>query len=119
MNSRDKLSRIENELHISLPEIYKLFYDRCSHSIPRNLVGTDWDNNQSNLTDGAVELLKDDGTDNFLESDDFVFMMHQGYIFWYFKANGDTDPIVYSYHEGKMKPDNLGHFSDFVKEYEQ
>jgi hypothetical protein len=68
-----------------------------------------WDrsiNNNSyhDLNEGAVELLKDDGIDNFIESDDFVFMMHQGYMFWYFKANGDTDPIVYGYYEGKLKP---------------
>jgi len=42
-------------------------------------------------------------------------MMHQGYIFWYFKANGDHDPTVYGYYEGKLRPDKFGHFSDFIK----
>jgi len=114
----DKLSRIESERHISLPEIYKHFYNLCSLSVPENLVGTDlWNNNRFDLNDGAVELLQEDGVNNFLDRDDFVFMMHQGYIFWYFKANGDIDPIVYGYHEGKLKPDNLGRFSDFLKDY--
>ncbi len=114
----DKLSRIESERHISLPDIYRRFYNLCSISIPANLVGTDlWNSNRFDLNEGALELLEEDKIDNFLTSDDFVFMMHQGYFFWYFKANGDTDPMVYGYHEGKLKPDNLGRFSDFIKEY--
>ena len=114
----DKLKTIETEFNISFPDIYRRFYALCSISTPANLVGTDLrNNNLFDLNQAAVELLEEGGVDNFLESDDFVFMMHQGYIFWYFKANGDTDPIVYGYHEGKLKPDNLGYFSDFAKEY--
>jgi hypothetical protein len=117
----DKLSRIVNKHHILLPEVYRDFYDLCSFSIPDKLVGTDLLNNYSysDFNNGAVALLEEDKTDNFLESDDFVFMMHQGYMFWYFKANGDSDPIVFGYHEGKLKPDNFGRFSDFIKEYIQ
>ena len=82
------------------------------------MVGTDlWNNNRFDLIEGAVELLAEDGINNFLQGDDFVFMMHQGYMFWYFKANGDPDPIVYGYHEGKYEPDNFGRFSDFIKEF--
>ena len=113
----DKLRKIEDESNISLPDVYKGFYKLCSFSIPENLVGTDLRNNHSELNEWAVGLLKDDEVNNFLEGNDFVFMMHQGYIFWYFKANGDPDPVVYGYHEGRLKPDNLGHFSDFIKEY--
>ena len=112
-----KLSRIEQEMQIELPEIYKDFYELCSSCIPENLVGTDLINNYSNLYEAAIELLEEDGVENFLDKDDFVFMMHQGYIFWYLNANGDLNPIVYCYHEGKLKPDNLGLFSDFIKEY--
>jgi hypothetical protein len=113
-----QLNRIENERKITLPEIYKRFYDQCSYTIPENLIGTElWSYKEPDLYVAATELLEEDGVENFLEADDFVFMMHQGYIFWYFKANGDADPIVYSYHEEKMKPDNLGNLSDFLKEY--
>ena len=114
----DKLSKIENKHHILLPEVYRDFYHLCDLSIPANLVGTDLcNNNRFDLNEGAVELLAEDEIDNFLESDDFVFMMHQGYMFWYFKANGDPDPTVYGYYEGKLRPDNFGCFSDFIKEY--
>lgn len=114
----DKLSTIERERNMSLPDIYRRFFDKCTYSIPANLVGTDlWNNTTFDLQEGAAELLEEDGIDNFLDIDDFVFMIHQGYMFWYFKANGDADPVVYGYYEGKYKPDNLGHFSEFVKKY--
>lgn len=117
----NKLSRIESNHHILLPDVYRDFYDLCSSSIPDKLVGTDLLNNYSysDLNNGAIELLEEDGVDNFLEGDDFVFMMHQGYMFWYFNANGDSDPIVHGYYEGKLKPDTFGRFSDFIKEYIQ
>jgi hypothetical protein len=78
-----KLRSIENKYHILLPEIYRAFFNLCSSSIPANLVGTDlWNNNRFDLNQGAVELLEEDGVNNFLESNDFVFIMHQGYMFW-------------------------------------
>ena len=113
----DKLSQIEKEDKILLPQIYKDFYRRCSRSIPENLVGTDLRNHYPDMNIGAIELLEEDGAEIFLESDDFVFMMHQGYIFWYFKANGDPDPDVFGYYQGKIKPDNLGRLSEFLKRY--
>lgn len=114
----NKLNKIERERTISLPEIYRRFYETCSFTIPKNLVGTDLLNNTSdNLNDHAAELLEENGVENFLDNMDFVFMMHQGYIFWYFNANGDNDPIVYAYYDGKLSPDNLGRLSTFLKEY--
>jgi hypothetical protein len=112
-----RLSRIEQENQISLPEIYKDFYRLCSNSIPANLIGTDLRNSYSELNQWAIELLEEDGVENFLDDKDFVFMMHQGYMFWYFKADGIPDPIVYGYYENKLKPDNLGHLSEFIKMY--
>ena len=89
----------------------------CSKNIPDNLVGTDLLNNQIDLKYWAIDLLKQDGVDNFLDKEDVVFMMHQGYIFWYFKANGNSDPTVFSYHEQKLKPQDLGPLSNFLKQF--
>ncbi len=115
----DKLSRIENECGILLPEIYKDFYNSCSTAIPDNLIGTDLINNNSfiDLRNWAYELLTGDRVDNFVKNDDFVFMMHQGYVFWYFSANNDPDPIVYGYFEGRLQSDNCGHLSDFIIQF--
>ncbi len=117
----DHLKSIENEFHILLPDVYKRFYNLCAVSIPDTLIGTDLLNNFSyyHLRNSAEELLQDDGVDNFLKSEDFVFMIHQGYMFWYFKADGEADPIVYGYYEGKKSPDNFGHFSIFINQYEK
>ena len=111
------LTKIEQRRKIVLPELYKDFFNYCSHSIPKNLVGTDLLNDHSELNEWAVELLAEDGISNFLDADDLVFMMHQGYIFWYFKADGTPDPIVFGYFQNKLKPDNLGHLSEFTKQY--
>jgi len=111
------LLRLEKENNISLPEAYKVFYRNCKSHIPEKLVGTDLLNNVPDLYIAAIDLLEENGVDNFLKEDDLVFMMHQGYMFWYFNANGDTDPIVYGYREGNLMPDKLEKFSDFIKEF--
>src|SRR5688572_18740749 len=113
----DTLSRIEQEYQISLPEIYKDFYRLCSFSIPAKLIGTDLCNTHPELNQWAIEFLEENGIENFLDDRDFVFMMHQGYMFWYFKADENPDPIVYGYYENKLKPDSFGPLSEFIKEY--
>ena len=114
-----KLTDIEERHNITLPKIYKQFYRKCEDFVPSNLVGTDILNNESFecLRSEAEELLNDDGIACFLEPDDFVFMMHQGYMFWYFKANGEPDPTVFGYLEGKGKPDKLDQLSTFLDEF--
>lgn len=111
------ISKIERERNISFPEIYRIFYDLCSITIPKNLVGTSLLNENPELNEWASELLEEDGVENFLEANDVVFMMHQGYIFYYFKADGNPDPIVYGYYEKKLQPDEFGKLSDFLNEF--
>lgn len=114
-----KLNHIEEKYGITLPKTYKQFYRKCEDFVPSNMVGTDILNNESFecLRSGAEELLNDDGITCFLEPDDFVFMMHQGYMFWYFKANGEPNPIVYGYFEGKDKPDKFEPLSTFLGKF--
>lgn len=112
-----KLSLIEQENQIILPKIYKDFYRHCSYTIPPKLIGTDLRNSSAELNQEVKILLQEAGIDNFLDEKDFVFMMHQGYIFWYFKADGNPDPIVYGYFENNLHPDKLGHLSSFIEEY--
>ncbi|MEO7486978.1 MAG: hypothetical protein ABIU77_07740 [Ferruginibacter sp.] len=102
---------------IILPEVYNNFIIRRRRKMPTDLIGTDLHDAKNELNIEAVELLKENGINNFLAKDDFVFMMHQGYTFWYFKADGNPDPIVYGFQEGKTEPDNHGNFSNFIKEF--
>lgn len=114
MNS---LSEAEIAYGLSFPEIYKDFYKRCESSIPKEMVGTDLFNNYKELTKWAKELLEEDNAEDFLDNDDFVFMMHQGYMFWYFKANGEENPKVYFYFEGQVTPKEIGSLDYFIKNY--
>lgn len=112
-----QLSITEAKRQITLPKIYKDFYDVCSGAIPANLVGTDLFNQHKELQESAFELLEENRIDNFLDEKDFVFMMHQGYIFWYFKADGNANPTVFMYDESRLKPEDVGLLSEFIKEY--
>ena len=111
----DRLIRLEKEKKITIPEIFKDFFKSYTTSVPKNLVGTDLWNNKRDYNEDAAALLKEVKVDNFLLDTDFVFMIHQGYIFWYFNADGNPDPTVCAYHEGKLKPDNLGPLSKFIE----
>ncbi|HTE11936.1 MAG TPA: SMI1/KNR4 family protein [Chitinophagaceae bacterium] len=117
MTADQKLNLIEKERNISLPEIYREFYSACSIAIPEELVGSDLLNKCPDLHTWAIDLLEGDGLMDLLEKDDLVFMMHQGYFFFYFKADGNADPIVYGYHDRELKRRGLGHLSQFLKKY--
>ena len=112
-----KLNELEKKLNLTFPLIYKKFYLECQKSIPKTMIGTDLYHDKNELKEWALELLKEDNAENFLTEKDFVFMMHQGYIFWYFKANGDENPNVYFYREMSLKPDRLTDLKIFLSDY--
>jgi hypothetical protein len=85
--------------------------------MPASLIGTDLTISNLGFKEGAVELLAENGIDNFLEEEDFVFMMHQGYIFWYFKADGSLNPEVHGFSEVNNERKSFGCLSDFLSHY--
>jgi hypothetical protein len=113
----NELKKIENNYNFNLPKVYKQFYLKCGKSIPTNLIGTDLVNEYKGLNEWANELLEEDKSEFKIEKDDFVFMMHQGYLFWFFKVNGKENPMVYGYYEGSLKPDKKSPLNEFLKEY--
>ncbi|GAA3619799.1 hypothetical protein [Flavivirga jejuensis] len=62
-------------------------------------------------------LLEEDNAKNFLANNDFVFMMHQGYMFWHFKADGNENPDVYFYQEQSLIPDKKTDLKSFLENY--
>jgi hypothetical protein len=108
------LQTIETERHFTLPEIYKQFYRNCASSMPESLAGTDLINFHPDLQEWALELLEENGISNFLASNDYVFMMHQDFVFWYFKVDGNQDPEVYVCKQKKLVPEKAGAFSVFI-----
>ncbi|WP_064965755.1 SMI1/KNR4 family protein [Tenacibaculum ovolyticum] len=113
----DELNKLEKEQNLILPAIYKEFYKRCEESIPKGMVGTDLLNKRKELKEWAFELLKEDNVNNFLTDNDYVFMIHQGYMFWYFKADGNENPDVYFYYEGSLQPSKKTDFKNFIELY--
>ena len=109
-----RFSNISNRM--ILPKIYLDFCQRCSREMPTELVGTDFAGTSDSLKEYAIELLDENHLENFLTDNDFVFLVHQGYIFAYFLAEGNPDPDVYIFSDpGQAK--NLGLLSEFLQAY--
>lgn len=81
------------------------------------MIGIDLFNNYKELNEWATKLLNEDNVDNFLCEEDFVFMMHQGYMFWYFKANGNENPDVFFYQEAELVPKKICSLEHFINSY--
>jgi hypothetical protein len=111
------LEKIEMTRNIKLPDLYKTFYNRICKQIPSGLVGIDL-LDLEDFPGYASELLKENDIENFLEKDDFIFMFHQGYIFWYFKADGTPDPMVFGYSEAEKAKRQLQRLSEFTSDCE-
>ena len=56
-------------------------------------------NELENLKEWSLELLKENNSKLILSDNDFVFWMHQGYQFSFFKLDEGDDPPVYYYTE--------------------
>ncbi|MCD2259505.1 SMI1/KNR4 family protein [Psychroserpens luteolus] len=112
-----KLDTLEKEGHLIFPSIYKAFYLECLKVVPKTLVGTDLFHDKHELKAWALELLEEDNAEIFLTEKDVVFMMHQGYMFWYFKADGTKNPNVYFYEEMSLKPTLVTDLKTFLSEY--
>lgn len=71
----------------------------------------------SGLNEAATGLLQENDKNYKLPSDAFVFYMHQGYQFMFFRLSEGDDPPVYFFGEGEGldKPKLLyDHFSSFL-----
>jgi hypothetical protein len=62
------------------------------------------------LREGAEELLEEDESAETLTDNEYVFFMHQGYQFYFFRLNEGDDPPIYYYGEGEYS-------HKFVKKY--
>lgn len=69
------------------------------------------------LNEWALELLNENGEIALLSKSDYVFMMMQGIMFWYFDVNAGDDPPVYLYDEFSPLKSKMvcNHFSNFIE----
>jgi hypothetical protein len=102
----EEVNALEQRLGIKLPAAYKAFLLICGRDGGPELTGTDCSiGNVPTLRKSAEELLQDCGSPFQLPENAVVFLMHQGYVFAYFVADGNTeDPAVFMYLEGDSGP---------------
>lgn len=99
---KEQVRSLEQQFGLTLPVAYKEFLLWGGISSGGFLEGSNcfYDDTLLELREGAKELLNRDEFPEPLPEDAFVFLMHQGYIFWFFKTSEGDDPPVYGYTEG-------------------
>ncbi|MEQ9480924.1 SMI1/KNR4 family protein [Coleofasciculus sp. F4-SAH-05] len=115
-----EISKLEQELGISLPKAYQEFLLEMGHSAGQFLRGSDcFFKHLPYLREWAIELLEENNFHKPLPNDAFVFFMHQGYQFSFFILSEGDDPPIYSYCEGENKikfTKSNAKFSGFIKQ---
>jgi hypothetical protein len=97
-----EIAGLETSMSLRLPAAYKAYLLLAGGATPSVLTGSDCTLHRlHSLQAGARELLRENGQPE-LPPGAFVFLMHQGYQFFFFVADGkNDDPPVFYYVEGK------------------
>ncbi len=111
------VENLELALNSTLPDTYRDFIRNIGAYERNALIGSDFEiydlleNNE-----GLVELFQDNNLDFELPEKYLCFLMHQGYIaFWFELDSNENDPVVWNYSEGTTKkPRKLEKFSMFI-----
>lgn len=114
-----EISEIESFFDVKLPLFYKEFLMLMGKQAGPFMKGSSvFYDEVFDLKEGATELLSQNGFIS-LPDDAFVFWMHQGYQFAFFKLNDDNNnPPIFFYYEGKTKNDferKEHSFTDFLE----
>jgi hypothetical protein len=115
--SPEDVAAQERHLGLPLPAAYQAYLLIAGCYPPPALVGSDCTLGYLfHLREWAAELLQECGTAFELPTDAVVFLVHQGYQFLYFRADGSTeDPAVFYYRERRPEPvPHAARFSDWV-----
>ena len=101
-----QVAALEQHLGLPLPAAYRAYLLVAGAYPPPKLVGSDCHGQYLyKLRGWADELLRESGRPFELPADAVVFLMHQGYQFFYFRADGcDDDPPVFYFIEGMGAP---------------
>lgn len=98
------IDELQSQRNIILPSTYLKWFKSGGQKADK-FIGTDIDFPAlSELNTWANELLEEDMSDYKLPLNSFVFSMHQGYYFSFFICDGNPNPKIWSYMEGKNKP---------------
>ncbi|WP_042473909.1 SMI1/KNR4 family protein [Bacillus ndiopicus] len=103
--SENEIKELEGEIGYSFPDMYRNFLLGIGHRAGLLFQGTDiFFRSIKGLTEEAIELLEENQESFNLPEDAFVFSMHQGYEFNYFRFSEGDNPPVYQYIEGEGEP---------------
>jgi hypothetical protein len=102
----DQVAALARHLGLPLPPAYRAYLLVAGAYPPPALVGSDCHGEYLfRLRGWADDLLAECGYPFALPADAVVFLMHQGYQFCYFRADGCTDdPPVFDFIEGMAAP---------------
>ena len=119
--SERQIVELESRFGIRFPSPYRRFLSRFGRDSDASsaLRGSDYYLPRlPDLRSWADELLRESGSPFVLHPQDFVFLMHQGYQFFFYRADGESDdPPVFYYFEGWTQPVlKFSTVSDWLKE---
>ncbi|MGZ3581989.1 MAG: SMI1/KNR4 family protein [Ktedonobacterales bacterium] len=98
----EEVRSLEDLLGHRLPIAYKEFLLWMGHGAGPFLRGTDvFFQDLPGMLEAAKDLLNENGIEDPLPDDAFIFYMHQGYQFMFFRLSDGDDPPVYFYGEGQ------------------
>jgi hypothetical protein len=101
-----EVEALGRQLGVVLPAAYQAFLLILGRDGGPEFIGSDCTvRHVPALQRGAVELLRRGGSPAILPEKAVVFLMHQGYSFFHFVADGKADdPPVFRYCEGEPAP---------------
>jgi hypothetical protein len=101
-----EIEAVERQLGVVFPAAYKAFLLILGCDGGPDFAGSDCTIRAlPNLRTAAQQLLRSKGASFHLPDKAVVFLMHQGYSFAFFVADGSTeDPPVFAYLEGEAAP---------------
>lgn len=116
--NREEISKLEQQVGIKLPSAYQEFLQIMGKGAGQFLRGSDcFYPELLELQKAAIEILEENNFPQTLPQDAFVFFMHQGYQFSFFRLSEGENPPTYSYCEGESQQDFIQthqRFSDFL-----
>lgn len=105
--AEEEIHRAEQLSGLRFPAVYRDFLRTCGKSAGRFFKGShvaaETPERLLEFRDWAEDLLKESSGGLALSSSQFVFLVHQGYEFTFFVADGDDDPAVFEFIEGDRR----------------